>query len=393
MAIPLTITIHEAQGFLTLSKVLTLGSTYEVTVAGVEYEGVEFTLTNHDGDTVAASADGVLALNTQDLKNQWPTNERCPAALALQVYAVSDDAVIGTGMAIVKWSPYIFDEAGLPISLTGATGADGKSAYQSWLDAGNLGSEEDFAAWLKGEKGDTGEAGQNGVYIPMGGMYAFSVDESGHLIIHAQDGDKLHAVDSAGNPDYTTPLFSITEAGHIAYTFYDNGEPIQVIDLGSVVGPKGDAFEYTDFTPEQLALLKGEDGADGADGLTEGEVQAVVEAYEYATEEAVALKADKTEIADMATNTAMTAALALKQNLLVWDSEPTAGSANAVSSGVLKTMFDTISASIASAVGLNVDEVKAIVHQMFIDLPTTKPTTLFETELRVQQICQILHGV
>ena len=33
----------------------------------------------------------------------------------------------------------------------GAPGADGKSAYEVWLDAGHSGSEEDFLQWLKGD--------------------------------------------------------------------------------------------------------------------------------------------------------------------------------------------------------------------------------------------------
>ena len=35
----------------------------------------------------------------------------------------------------------------------GPAGADGKSAYQIWLEAGNEGSEDDFLNSLKGEKG------------------------------------------------------------------------------------------------------------------------------------------------------------------------------------------------------------------------------------------------
>ena len=38
----------------------------------------------------------------------------------------------------------------------GTDGADGKSAYQTWLDLGNTGTEEDFLLSLKGEKGADG---------------------------------------------------------------------------------------------------------------------------------------------------------------------------------------------------------------------------------------------
>jgi hypothetical protein len=41
-----------------------------------------------------------------------------------------------------------------PAGATGATGTSGKSAYQSWLDAGNTGTEAQFLASLKGAPGD-----------------------------------------------------------------------------------------------------------------------------------------------------------------------------------------------------------------------------------------------
>lgn len=42
-------------------------------------------------------------------------------------------------------------------------GADGKSAYEIWLEIGNSGTETDFFNSLKGEKGDTGERGLQGI--------------------------------------------------------------------------------------------------------------------------------------------------------------------------------------------------------------------------------------
>ena len=41
-------------------------------------------------------------------------------------------------------------------------GADGKSAYQIWLDAGNSGTLTDFLISLKGSKGDKGDRGPQG---------------------------------------------------------------------------------------------------------------------------------------------------------------------------------------------------------------------------------------
>ena len=42
----------------------------------------------------------------------------------------------------------------------------GASAYEAWLDAGGVGSQADFIQSLKGEKGDTGDTGQG---LPPGG--------------------------------------------------------------------------------------------------------------------------------------------------------------------------------------------------------------------------------
>ncbi|WP_234262241.1 prophage tail fiber N-terminal domain-containing protein [Klebsiella aerogenes] len=44
----------------------------------------------------------------------------------------------------------------------GAAGADGESAYQIWLDAGNVGTEDDFLASLKGADGQDGADGEPG---------------------------------------------------------------------------------------------------------------------------------------------------------------------------------------------------------------------------------------
>ena len=45
---------------------------------------------------------------------------------------------------------------------SGVDGADGRSAYQVWLDAGNTGSVADFLLSLKGEDGKDGKDGIDG---------------------------------------------------------------------------------------------------------------------------------------------------------------------------------------------------------------------------------------
>ena len=66
------------------------------------------------------------------------------------------------------------------------------------------------------------------------------------------------------------PEITATKADGVT-TVYANGEPIASISDGAKgdaggPGPKGDAFTYEDFTPEQLAALKGPKGDTGDPG-------------------------------------------------------------------------------------------------------------------------------
>ena len=54
----------------------------------------------------------------------------------------------------------------------------------------------------------------------------------------------------------------VDDNGHLIVTLSTGS----TVDLGSVIGPKGDAFTYDDFTPEQLAALKGPKGDKGDPG-------------------------------------------------------------------------------------------------------------------------------
>lgn len=390
----LAVTIDLETGRLTFNRTLVAGSIYELDVSGV-VGTVDLLFSDHWGNTLAASAEGELSLATAAIREAFAGRHVCPTALVVHVYAYFEQAVVAESDVVVKWAPFVFEGDGsLPISMKGDKGDDGKSAYLSWLDLPeNEGkTETQFVAWLKGQKGDKGDDGQNGAYIPMGGMYAFTVDDDGHLIIHAQDGEKLFAVDESGNPDYEKPLFAV-ESGSLVYRFWDNGEIVQTVNLGIVQGPKGDAFEYGDFTAEQIAALKGEPGADGADGLTELQVQAVVEAYGYETAANVALKADKTEIADMATQTDVAAALALKQDALAFDSTPTAGSTAVMTSGAIKSTLDAVDTKIESMKGVQMAEVKALLATLFEAMSATVPKTFDEQRETLQTVVRTLKGV
>lgn len=390
----LAVTIDVETGRLAFNRTLVAGSIYELDVSG-DVGTVDLLIADHWGNTLAASAEGELSLATTAIREAFAGRHVCPTALVVHVYAYYEQAVVAESDVVVKWAPFVFEGDGaLPISMKGDKGDDGKSAYLSWLDLPeNAGkTETQFVAWLKGQKGDKGDDGKNGAYIPMGGMYAFTVDGDGHLIIHAQDGEKLFAMDESGNPDYEKPLFAV-EGGSLVYRFWDNGAIVQTINLGVVQGPKGDAFKYGDFTVEQLAALKGEPGADGADGLTELQVQAVVEAYGYETAANMALKADKTEIADMATQTDVAAALALKQDALAFDSTPTAGSAAVMTSGAIKSTLDAVDTKIESMKGVQMAEVKALLATLFEAMSATVPKTFDEQRETLQTVVRTLKGV
>ncbi len=59
-------------------------------------------------------------------------------------------------------------------------------------------------------------------------------------------------------------------------------------DNGAFKGDKGDPFTYSDFTPEQLASLKGKDGADGKDGTNGKDGYTPQKGVDYFTEEDIA---------------------------------------------------------------------------------------------------------
>ena len=44
----------------------------------------------------------------------------------------------------------------------GKNGAEGKSAYQIWVENGHSGTEQDFLNWLKGAAGEKGDKGDQG---------------------------------------------------------------------------------------------------------------------------------------------------------------------------------------------------------------------------------------
>lgn len=89
----------------------------------------------------------VLHVHNIDLKS-ITTNTLAPGKLA-NVYLDQNDNLI-------------FQIPAGPKGDKGDTGATGESAYQAWLDTGNIGTEAQFLASLKGSKGDDGPQGGRG---------------------------------------------------------------------------------------------------------------------------------------------------------------------------------------------------------------------------------------
>ena len=65
-----------------------------------------------------------------------------------------------------KWAGFIEDaeNGDIPalVGPPGPPGPDGKSAYEVWLEQGNVGTEADFLESIKGEPGDPGPPGEDG---------------------------------------------------------------------------------------------------------------------------------------------------------------------------------------------------------------------------------------
>lgn len=100
----------------------------------------------------------------------------------------------------------------------GVIGVDGKSAYEIWLDEGNVGTEQDFLDSLVGADGAQGPPGANGVAI-----------------------DFIQNTSPAGSGTSSIPagaLWFHTDSG-IQYTYYNDGNTYQWVQETLPLGPQG----------------------------------------------------------------------------------------------------------------------------------------------------------
>ena len=114
-----------------------------------------------------------------------------------------------------------------PVGPKGDPGANGKSAYEIWLEEGHTGSEEDFLNAIKGPTGPQGPAGQDGEQGPVGATGA--TGPQGPQGIQGETGTQ---------------------------------------GIQGPTGPTGPAMTWADLTEEQKAELKGETGPQGPTGPT-----------------------------------------------------------------------------------------------------------------------------
>jgi hypothetical protein len=191
----------------------------------------------------------------------------------------------------------------------GFTGLEGKSAYQVWMEAGNVGSEADFIASLKGIKGEKGDQGEQGLQGNTG--------ESAYKTVPDLSSETAALYDEATLAYYPTgkvyfgttyKYFVIRTIGTVkcfvplGITFIgtdDNG--INVFDPATeqyilirtwetLIGPPGkSAFQlWLDAGNEgseadYLASLKGKDGENGKDGKDGASGQSAYELWKAQT--------------------------------------------------------------------------------------------------------------
>lgn len=135
-----------------------------------------------------------------------------------------------------------------PQGETGQDGAPGKSAYATWLDLGNRGTEEDFIKSLKGATGETGAQGPAGEKGEQG-----LKGDTGAPGPQGEKGETgaVGPQGPAGEKGATGPAGEKGATG-------EKGEP----------GPKGDKGETGSRGPVGPTGPKGDAGAAGKDGAT-----------------------------------------------------------------------------------------------------------------------------
>ena len=134
----------------------------------------------------------------------------------------------------------------------GQRGIQGKSAYDLWLEKGNVGTEVDFLNSLKGQKGDTGSQGLQG--------------NNGTSLDYEWQGTKLGIKKSSENSYSYVDLKGSQGVQGSQGTKGDKGVGIKDVSInGNNLSIKLDDESTKVIT---LPLLKGEQGLNGNDGVS-----------------------------------------------------------------------------------------------------------------------------
>ncbi len=156
----------------------------------------------------------------------------------------------------------------------GTNGADGLSAYQVAVNNGFAGSQSQWLESLKGSNGLNGTNGADGQNGIDGKDFTYSdfTPEQLALLKGEKGQDGINGTNGTNGIDGTHGLDG--DDGLSAYQIAVNngfaGSEIEWLESlkgadgqNGIDGTNGKDFTYLDFTPEQLALLKGEKGQDG----------------------------------------------------------------------------------------------------------------------------------
>lgn len=259
MAEQLIISVNKASASFSTRQRVVLGSSYYISIDDVA--GAQLVLVDCCGNPVAMSDDsGLISINTQAAINAFPKGCNTGTASTFYGYLVKDGSTIAGGTIPVLFSPISFSEVGAPVTLKGEQGIPGppgKSAFAQWLEYNPNGSWQGFLESIRGQKG---EDGRNAAVLETNGLFSFQVQDE-NLYVFAQGEDALYARDAEGKIDYTKPLYHINSTGDLLYDFYyfSEGEShpvIKTLNLGRVKGNKGDP---------------------GEDGLSQEEIEEIIE--------------------------------------------------------------------------------------------------------------------
>ena len=168
-----------------------------------------------------------------------------------------DDESTGRHTILVDGSP-------LTTILDGDDGVSGKSPYINSTNNHWMAYDDATQQWVDTgvNAGDDGTVGKDGhsPYIGQNGHWFVFNDST------QQWSDTNVTAQGANGDDGVSPTVTVTSitGGHrVTITDKDHPSGMQFDVMNGAKGDKGDAFTYADFTPQQLASLKGEKGDNG----------------------------------------------------------------------------------------------------------------------------------